>query len=124
MDTEARISKIQSDLDELKASLKLPDEQAATPPAPAQRKGVGDLYIAVGAVVISVIVMISFGIMLYVTATMEFPPSQKDNVSGLLWTLNTLAVAVVTYWVGSSSGSAHKTAIMETMKKSRGNCEK
>lgn len=125
-DIENRIDKIQEELTELKGLMTndkvSPQVQADTPAA--ARRSRGDLYTAIGAVVISVIVMISFGVMLYVTATLEFPASQKDNVSGLLWTLNTLAVAVVSYWVGSSAGSLRKTYMMENMNtKRRGRCE-
>lgn len=128
-EVESRIDNIQEELEELKRivsespSVRVEEE----PPRVNQTKQrySGDLYIAIGAVVISVIVMVAFGLMLYVTATAEFPSSQKENVSGLLWTLNTLAVSVVSYWVGSSSGSARKTYLMETMNnKRRGRFEK
>lgn len=125
-EAETRIDNIQEELEELKKIVSVGSSVKAEPEVPpAKTRGTGDLYIAIGAVIVSVIVVIAFGVMLYVTATTEFPPSQKDNVSGLLWTLNTLTVAVVSYWVGSSSGSAQKTYLMETMSnKRRGRFEK
>lgn len=125
-EVETRIDNIQEELEELKKIVSVgPSVKAEPEVPPAKTRGTGDLYIAIGAVIVSVIVVIAFGVMLYVTATTEFPPSQKDNVSGLLWTLNTLTVAVVSYWVGSSSGSAQKTYLMETMSnKRRGRFEK
>ena len=125
-EVETRIDNIQEELEELKRIVSVgPSVKAEPEVPPAKTRGTGDLYIAIGAVIVSVIVVIAFGVMLYVTATTEFPPSQKDNVSGLLWTLNTLTVAVVSYWVGSSSGSAQKTYLMETMSnKRRGRFEK
>jgi hypothetical protein len=68
--------------------------------------------IAWGAVVVSVLVMVAYGVALWISMKVELPTSQKDNVAGLLWTLNTLAVAVVSYWVGSSAGSFRKDALI------------
>lgn len=112
---EAEMAAITSQIEEVKAYLS--DVQSARNQTVELAKA--NSYIAWGSVVVSVIVMIAFGIMLYVTATYDIPASQKDNVSGLLWTLNTLAVAVVSYWVGSSAGSAQKTSAMEVMAKKK-----
>jgi hypothetical protein len=68
--------------------------------------------IAWGAAVISALVLIAYGAALYLSVTIEVPASQKDNVAGLLWTLNALAVSVVGFWVGSSAGSFRKDALM------------
>lgn len=68
--------------------------------------------IAWGAVVVSVLVMAAYAAALWVTLQFEVPASQKDNVAGLLWTLNTLAVAVVSYWVGSSASSFRKDKLL------------
>lgn len=68
--------------------------------------------IAWGAVVVSVLVLVSYGLALWVAMQFEVPSSQKDNVAGILWTLNTLAVAVVSYWVGSSASSFRKDGVI------------
>lgn len=112
---DEQMAAITSQIEEVKAYLS--DVQSARNQTVELAKA--NSYIAWGSVVVSVIVMIAFGIMLYVTATYDIPASQKDNVSGLLWTLNTLAVAVVSYWVGSSAGSAQKTSAMEVMAKKK-----
>lgn len=110
---EAEMAAITAQIEEVKAFLN--DVQSARSQTVELAKA--HSYIAWGAVIVSVLVMIAFGIMLYVTATYDIPVSQKDNASGLLWTLNTLAVAVVSYWVGSSAGSAQKTSALELMSK-------
>jgi len=76
-------------------------------------------YIAWGAVIVSVLVMAAFGAMMWITSTQDIPVTQRDNMNGLLWTLNTLAVSVVSYWVGSSASSAQKTSLMEAMSKKK-----
>lgn len=68
--------------------------------------------IAWGAAVISTLVLVAYGAALYLSVTVEVPASQKDNVAGLLWTLNALAVSVVGFWVGSSAGSFRKDALL------------
>lgn len=112
-EVEEKIDKIKDELEEIKGLV-----TNTTPQPPTVKKFSGDLFTAIGAVAISMIVIVYFGGMLYITATQEFPPSQRDNVSGLLWTLNTLVVSVVSYWVGSSAGSVRKTtAMMENIRK-------
>lgn len=111
MELEQSVDKLQKDLDELKTLIG-PRKPA---PVPAESRNTMSLA-TIGAMFISAVVLLYFGAMLYVVATTEFPVSQKDNVAGLLWTLNTLAVGVVGYWVGSSVGSNMKTQIMENKK--------
>lgn len=113
MELERTVSKLQDNVDELKALI----NQSSKPTTPSQEPRPALSFATIGAMVISVVILVYFGVMLYIATTMEFPPSQKDNVSGLLWTLNTLAVAVVGYWVGSSVGSNQKTQIMDMMSK-------
>lgn len=68
--------------------------------------------IAWGSVVVSTIVLVAYAATMYLAMTVDVPVSQKDNVAGILWTLNTLAVAVVSYWVGSSASSFKKDAAL------------
>lgn len=109
MELEQSVDKLQKDLDELKALIG-PSKPAPVPPRPSMS------FATIGAMFISTVVLLYFGAMLYVVTTMEFPVSQKDNVAGLIWTLNTLVVGVVGYWVGSSVGSNIKTQFMESKK--------
>lgn len=64
--------------------------------------------IAYGASIISVIVLATFGYVMYLSLTRTIPPGQENMVYAMLGTLSTMAVAVVSYWVGSSAGSAQK----------------
>jgi hypothetical protein len=68
--------------------------------------------IAWGSVVVSVIVLGAFGVLLFVMATQELPAANREILAGFLNVLGTLAVGVVSYWVGSSVGSFQKTNII------------
>lgn len=69
--------------------------------------------IAWGAVVVSAIVLASYALAVWMSMTFEVPASQKDNVAGILWTLNAMAVSVVGFWVGSSASSFRKDALLQ-----------
>lgn len=75
--------------------------------------------IAWGAVVISTIVMAGFSVMLWLVIKQEVPASQRELVMYMLSALQTMATGVVGYWVGSSSGSAQKTAALESIVKTK-----
>lgn len=63
--------------------------------------------IAWGAPVVSLVVLATFGIVLYRVLTAA--PAQADpNAAMMLGALTTMASAVVGYWVGSSAGSKAK----------------
>ncbi|MBV8096918.1 MAG: hypothetical protein JO110_27485 [Acetobacteraceae bacterium] len=67
--------------------------------------------IAWGAPIVSAIVLLTFAAVLIV----DLVSQNKDNVALFnvaLGTVGTMATAVVTYWVGSSAGSQHKTALL------------
>jgi hypothetical protein len=112
---EAEMAVLQANIDEIKTRLN--DVQSARNQTIELAKSKSP--IAWGAVVVSFLVLVSFGAMMYITAKFDIPVSQKDNMNGLLWTLNTLAVSVVSYWVGSSASSAQKTSVMEMMAKGK-----
>lgn len=111
MDVNEKIDNIKIELEEIRRLI-----GAHKPVIAPQETKPSMSFATIGAMFISAVVLLYFGAMLYVVATTEFPVSQKDNVAGLLWTLNTLAVGVVGYWVGSSVGSNVKTQIMENKK--------
>lgn len=64
--------------------------------------------IAWGASAVSLVVLATFGAVLYLVLTRAIPEGQGDTVSIMLGALTTMASAVVAYWVGSSAGSAAK----------------
>lgn len=68
--------------------------------------------IAWGAPVMSVVVLVTFGAVLYAVLTKAIPEGQGDIVSIMLGALTTMASAVVAYWVGSSAGSAAKDKLL------------
>ncbi|MFP5515619.1 MAG: hypothetical protein ACLGJC_21345 [Alphaproteobacteria bacterium] len=67
--------------------------------------------IAWGAPLVSLVVLITFGVVLY--RVLSAPAGQADpNASLMLGALTTMATAVVSYWVGSSAGSAAKDKLL------------
>ncbi|MBP2302504.1 hypothetical protein [Azospirillum picis] len=64
-----------------------------------------------GAPLVSLVVLITFGVVLY--RVLSVPAGQADpNASLMLGALTTMATAVVSYWVGSSAGSAAKDKLL------------
>ncbi len=68
--------------------------------------------IAWGAPVVSLVVLGTFGVVLALVLTKSIPPGQETTVSLMLGALTTMATAVVSYWVGSSAGSAAKDKLL------------
>jgi hypothetical protein len=67
--------------------------------------------IAWGAPAVSLVVLVTFGVVLY--RVLSAPAGQADpNASLMLGALTTMATAVVSYWVGSSAGSAVKDKLL------------
>jgi hypothetical protein len=64
--------------------------------------------IAWGAPIVSALVLIAFGCAVYVVLTRSLPPGSQEIALYTVGSLQTLAAAVVAYWVGSSAGSARK----------------
>lgn len=64
--------------------------------------------LAWGAPVVSVIVMVTFGVMAYLVMFRAVPEGSMNLAQGLLEALKTLGIVVVSYWCGSSAGSARK----------------
>ncbi|MFN4018038.1 MAG: hypothetical protein ACK4JB_22055 [Reyranella sp.] len=68
--------------------------------------------IAWGAPLVSVIITVGFFVMLYLVINREIPESSQRLADILLGSLGASFVSVVSYWVGSSAGSAQKTAAL------------
>jgi hypothetical protein len=94
-----------SDLDNLKANLA--DVQSAR----AQTLGLAQAKSALawGAPVISAIVTLGFFAVLWLTFTQTVPDASKTILNMLVGVLAAAFGSVVSYWIGSSSGSAMKT---------------
>ena len=65
-----------------------------------------------GAPIISILVLTALGIMVVLSYTVPVPEGAQSIIIGLAETLKVLSVAVVSYWMGSSVGSARKDAII------------
>ena len=63
-----------------------------------------------GAPVVSVVVLATFGGVVALTLTRAMPAGAETVLNVLLGTLGAMATSVVSYWVGSSAGSARKDA--------------
>lgn len=64
--------------------------------------------IAWGAPIVSAIVLVAFGLALYAVVAQPLPEGSRELALLLLGGLLGMAQAVVSYWVGSSAGSARK----------------
>jgi len=93
-----------ADLEALAATIKdTADARAQTIALAGQRSA-----IAYGAPVISFVVLVTFGCVMAMVLTRSIPPDSEAIVNVLLGTLAAMATSVVSYWVGSSAGSARK----------------
>lgn len=63
-----------------------------------------------GAAIVSVIVLVTFGGVMALALFRALPPNAEPILNVLLGTLGAMATSVVSYWVGSSIGSAQKDA--------------
>jgi hypothetical protein len=62
--------------------------------------------------IVSGIVLTTFGTVMWAALTRQLPAGSETIVNMLLGTLAAMASSVVSYWVGSSAGSAHKTQLL------------
>jgi VIT1/CCC1 family predicted Fe2+/Mn2+ transporter len=67
---------------------------------------------AYGAPVVSIIVLLAFGGVMWMAMFQPIPRGSEAILNILLGTLATMAVSVVSYWVGSSAGSAEKNRLL------------
>jgi hypothetical protein len=63
-------------------------------------------------VVISAVVLITFGGVMWAALTRALPAGSETILNMLLGTLAAMTTSVVSYWVGSSAGSAQKTDLL------------
>lgn len=61
---------------------------------------------------VSVVVLATFGAVMWAALTRALPPGSETILNMLLGTLAAMATSVVAYWVGSSSGSDRKTELL------------
>ncbi len=66
--------------------------------------------IAYGAPIVSALVLITFAVVMTLAFTRSLPPGSETILNMLLGSLAAMATSVVSYWVGSSAGSARKDA--------------
>ena len=64
------------------------------------------------APVVSIVVLSTFGTVMWAALTRSLPPGSETILNMLLGTLAAMATSVVSYWVGSSAGSASKTDML------------
>ncbi len=68
--------------------------------------------IALGAPLVSVAILVSFALVIWLAMTRVLPNGAETMVNLLLGSLSAMASSVVAYWVGSSAGSAAKTDLL------------
>ena len=64
------------------------------------------------APVVSVVVLASFGLALYLVLTKALPAGSESTANLILGSLAAMATSVVAFWVGSSAGSQRKDAML------------
>jgi uncharacterized membrane protein YdbT with pleckstrin-like domain len=94
----------QAELDDMAARFKDTADARAQTVALANSKSM----IAYGAPGVSVVVLATFGVVMTLALTRAMPPGSETILNMLLGTLAAMATSVVSYWVGSSAGSARK----------------
>ncbi len=75
---------------------------------PGRRSGRPEPPTAWSAPVISAVVLLTFGSVMILVLTLGVPAGNETIANMLLGTLAAMATSVVSYWVGSSAGSARK----------------
>lgn len=75
--------------------------------------------LAWGAAIVSVIVLVAFGGVITLTLLRAIPPGSETVLNVLLGTLAAMATSVVSYWCGSSVGSARKDSILAAERERR-----
>ena len=105
---DREVSARKADLDDLTARF------ADTASARAQTASLAasGSAIAYGAPVVSALVLATFAVVMALAFTRALPPGSETTLTMLLGTLAAMATSVVSYWVGSSAGSARKDAAL------------
>ena len=98
----------QADADLMKATLASQSDARATEVALTK----GGSKLAWGAPVLSAIILLAFGGMLWVVLTRAIPENSAALANVLLGTLAAMATQVANFWLGSSNGSASKNELL------------
>ena len=77
--------------------------------------------IAYGAPIVSALVLITIAVVMTLAFTHSLPPGSETVLTMLLGSLAAMATSVVSYWVGSSAGSARKDAHLAQLAASQSN---
>ena len=72
--------------------------------------------LAWGAAVVSLVVLVTFGTVMALALFLAIPPGSEAVLNVLLGTLAAMATSVVSYWVGSSAGSARKESLLSNQR--------
>ena len=92
------------DLDQFAAALRDASDAGTATAAPGGQKG----PLAWSAPIISGVVLLTFGSVMGVVLLYGMPAGSETAANMLLGTMAAMATSVVSYWVGSSAGSARK----------------
>ncbi len=98
----------QAELDTLTARLK--DVQDARAQTVSLAKS--GSAVAWAPAVVSFVVLATFGLVMWAALTRALPAGSETILNMLLGTLAAMATSTVSYWVGSSAGSAQKTDML------------
>lgn len=71
--------------------------------------------VAWGAPLVSVLVLVMFGAVVALAWFLPLPAGSEAVLNVLMGTLGAMATSVVSYWVGSSAGSARKDERLATL---------
>ncbi len=124
---DAEAAQRQADLDSLKAEFaadaarrqaELETLRAQIADAGAARTATADLVkanslLAWGSPVLSIIIVLSFAVMVWFVINRQIGEANLPLANVLLGTLAALATQVSNYWLGSSSGSRNKDALLQ-----------
>ena len=87
-------------------------DQGKTERAPADMSLHGSSTVQWAAVAVSVVVLTTFGIVMELALTRSVPAGSETLLNMLLGTLAAMATSTVSYWLGSSAGSAAKNDLL------------
>lgn len=98
--------------DQLITLLTLDNEDRASARSQTVELAKAGSRIAWGGPIVSLVVLGTFGVVLYKVLSAPAGTSIDPNAAIMLGALTTMATAVVSYWVGSSAGSAAKDKLL------------
>ena len=83
----------------------MPDDASPSANAPAW-----------ATIAVSLVVLVLFGAMAALVLFLPIPPGSEAIMNTLLGTVSAMAMTVISYWVGSSAGSARKDERLAQLK--------